>query len=166
MSGAPPGKRIGELLIERGLITRVQLEEALAQQRSSREFLGAILVRLGLVTEDALTQTLSARYGIPLEAVDPQRVDWALVGRFPDSLLTEGKGFPIRGDAHTVVVAVLNPLDAWTLSAFQRIAGSRTVRPVLVLARDLQAVLRAHKQRRLQAIAARLEGPRPNDQAH
>jgi len=164
MNANPSGKRIGELLIERGLLTQAQLEEALTHQQSSREFLGALLVRLGMVKEDALVQALSARYGIPFESLDPERIDWAVAGRFPESLLTEGKGFPVRGDAHTVVVAVLNPLDALTLSAFQQAAGSRTVKPVLVIERDLQAVLRTHKQRRLQAIAARLDNPQTHGQ--
>ena len=158
MGPAPSTKRIGELLVERGVITRTQLDEALIQQRSSKEFLGAILVRVGAITEQALLETLSQRYGIPHEPLDLARVDWNLAGRFPDAVLTEGKGFPIRADDATVMVAIVNPLDAWTLSAFQRSAGARIVKPVLVLERELQAVLREHKQQRLRAIAARLNG--------
>src|SRR5262245_7903572 len=67
--GAPTRKgrtaALGDLLINDGLVTREQLQAALAQQKKTREKLGVILVRLNLITEDQLVGFLSRQYGIP-----------------------------------------------------------------------------------------------------
>ena len=81
-SGQAP-RRIGELLMERRLITQRQLDEALSQQRASKEFIGEILVRLGFVKPEALLAVLSERYNIPHEPLTVDRVDWELVKQFP-----------------------------------------------------------------------------------
>lgn len=51
--------RVGEVLLQRGLITSTQLQQALAEQRQSHEKLGAILIRQEVVTEAQLRQALN-----------------------------------------------------------------------------------------------------------
>jgi len=58
-------KQLGELLVERGLITVEQLEEALNKQRQKGGLIGEILVDMGLVKEEDIAQTLTAQYGFP-----------------------------------------------------------------------------------------------------
>lgn len=154
----PPAKRIGELLRERGLITQRQLDEALAQQKTSGEFLGQILVKRGLITADQLVPVFADQFGIGYEHIDPSEVDWALIKAFPASLLAKGTAMPIRADDFTVTVAIANPLDAWSLSELEQAAGFKKVRPVLVLERELRAVVGVHRVRLLEASAARLNG--------
>ena len=149
-------KRIGELLIERGLINARQLEQALERQRSSGQFLGAILVDMGAVTERALVETVARQFGLPYESLDQARVDWAVARQFPAAVLSTGRGFPIRADNDGITLAIANPLDVWTLSEFERAAGHRVVRPVLVLERELQAVVQVHRRQVLQAMEAKL----------
>ena len=155
---AGPAKRIGELLVERGLVTRLQLDEALAQQRTTREFLGQILVKRGLITADQLVPVFADQFGMTYEHIDPAEVDWPLTRQFPSSLLSKGTCMPVRADDFTVTVAIANPLDAWSLSDIERAAGIRKVRPVLVLERELRAVVAAYRQHLLEASAARLSG--------
>ena len=150
-------KRLGEILVERGLINLVQLDCALAQQRATREFLGTILVKQGLITGEALQRALSEQFGIPCESLSPERIDWALISPFPASLLGAGKCFPIRATAHCVTVAIINPLDVDTLSQFEKVAaGLRKVEPVLVSERDLQAVVFEYRRGCLREIEKRL----------
>ena len=52
-------KKIGEILIEMGLITDAQFEEALAIGKKSGKRIGRILIDSGLVTEEAIAQALS-----------------------------------------------------------------------------------------------------------
>ena len=158
-------KKLGELLIQRRLITPAQLERALAQQRSTREFLGAILIRLGLIRPDALLETLSEQFGIPHEPLTIERVDWTLVKQFPTSAFSEGRCLPIRADAQTVTVAIADPLEAWGLSAMEAAAASRTVKPVLVLEEELRGVWHAYRERVLHDVAANLKRD-DRDQIH
>ena len=151
-------KRIGELLVERGLITPRQLERALERQRSTGQFLGAILVGMGVIREEALLEAMSRQFGIPCEPLDPSRIDWEVAKQFPASVVGGGKGFPIRTDGQSVTVAISNPLDVWTLSDLERLAGRRPVRPVLVLERELRAVVQEYQRRAFRALEARLNG--------
>ena len=149
-------KRIGELLVELGLVTPRQLDQALERQRSTGQFLGVILLQMGAITEQGLLSAISRQFGIPHEPLDDARVDWAVAKQFPISVLSSGNGFPIRADANTVTVAISNPLDVWTLSALERSAGRRTVRPVLVLERELRAVIHTYQRQALLALEAKL----------
>ena len=153
----PTKQRLGELLVQRGLITPAQLEEVLTQQRSTKEFLGAILVRRDLIKPETLLATLSEQFGIPRESLTPDGVDWTVVKQFPVSALSEGRCFPIRADAESVTVAIANPLDAWALSDIEKASGFRKVRAVLVLQDELQRVLRVHYQRAFHAIEDRIK---------
>jgi type IV pilus assembly protein PilB len=153
-------KRIGELLVERGLITPHHLEQALKRQRVTGDFLGATLVGMGVLTEQALLETMSTQFGFPHEALETTRINWEVAKEFPRAVVSEGKAFPIRADKQTVTVAISNPLDAWTLSAMERAAGKRMVLPVLVLERELQKVVKEFQRRTIEALEARLkEGP-------
>jgi predicted transcriptional regulator len=51
-------KRVGELLLEKGWITKKQLREALARQRDSNQLLGKILVEMGAITRSQLIEAL------------------------------------------------------------------------------------------------------------
>ena len=147
-----PAKRIGELMVERGLVTREQLDHALAEQRLTKEFLGTILVREGYVTPNGLLSALSERFGIPHESLRLERVDWGVAKQFPSSALADGKCFPIRANDESVTVAIANPLDLGMLSGIERVAGFRRVQPVLVLEQELQTVLKAYQQQVLRGI--------------
>lgn len=149
-------KRIGELLVERGVLTAAQLELALADQRTTKEFLGVILVRRQLIKPDMLLAVLSEQSGIPSERLAPERVDWALVKQFPASALSEGKCLPIRADAGTVTVAIANPLDAWSLNVTEQFAKGRTIIPVLVLETELRRALEMHRQQTLRNMGQQL----------
>ena len=152
-----PTKRLGELLVQRHLIAPEQLKQVLLEQRSTGQFLGTILLRLGLITPEALLATLSEQFGIPCEPLPLDRVDWAIAKQFPASALSSGTCFPIRTDGASVTVAIANPLEVWGLNALEKALGFRKVRPVLVLEQELQRVVQAYRQHALQAIKTRLE---------
>ena len=73
-------KRLGELLLEIGLIDEVGLARALGEQRSKRGKLGEVIVSLGLATEQEIAQALSLQLGIPTidlknTPVEPQAIE-------------------------------------------------------------------------------------------
>jgi len=58
-------KFLGELMVEKGLITSGQLREALREQRRSEERLGRILVEMGYVSELEMFRAVSEQFGLP-----------------------------------------------------------------------------------------------------
>ena len=147
-----PTVRLGELLVQRKLIAPAQLDAALADQRLSKEFLGAILVRRGLIKPDDLLRVLSEQFDLPCERLQVEQTDWRVAKQFPASAFADGTCFPIRADGQSVTVAIANPLNAWALSTMEKAAGFRKVVPVLVTEQDLRDVLEAYRRQSLRSI--------------
>jgi len=59
-------RRLGELLVEHGILNEAQLLEALSAQRRERKLLGEIIVELGYVTKEKLDSALAQQYGSKL----------------------------------------------------------------------------------------------------
>lgn len=149
-------KRIGELLVQKGLLTQEQLAQVLRLQATSRELVGEILVRTGLIQPAMLQEALAEQFGMSRERLSPEQVDWALVDQFPASAL-EGSGFPIRWDRNSVTVAIFNPLDVWSLSLIEQAAKFRTLKTVLVTEEELRRVQQAYRERSLRKLTTWLE---------
>ena len=156
MTKQPTRQALGELLVERGLLTEEDLAEALVQQRAGGEFLGKVLVRRGLVQPGILLEVFAEQFGLPHESLRLDRVDWRVAKQFPASVLAGNRCFPIRADAQTVTVAISNPLDVGAISAIEKVTGLRDVQPVLVLERELEAVCRAYQKQTLRSLGDRL----------
>lgn len=59
-------KKLGELLVENGILTESQLLQALETQKKKGKFLGEIIVRLGFTTQERLDEALARQYGSKL----------------------------------------------------------------------------------------------------
>jgi len=118
--GQKPRLQLGELLIEKGLITEAQLAEALVDRRLSGGLLGEALVRLGFVFEDELARTLADQAGIPYVNIDAHSVDLGAAGTIPRSLGESLPALPVRFTAEGgLVVAVADPTDETLLPRLQ-----------------------------------------------
>jgi hypothetical protein len=149
---------LGELLVRKKLLDPKHLELALAEQRATKEFLGAILVRRGWVREGDLASALAEQSGLPFVSLRDQYVDWETAMRFSSSLVVERKCLPFREDELGVVtVAITNPLDAEAMSRIEAEARDRKVKLVVVTPREMEAALREFKERVAAKIRKLLE---------
>lgn len=82
---------LGERLIEKGLITREQLNEALRVQSRTGELLGRVLVKLGMISEGDLNRILEIEELRPKEEIDLQ-----LLKIVPEQLIRKYKMFPMK----------------------------------------------------------------------
>ena len=89
-------KQLGEILIERGLITPQQLKEALEEQRRTNAFLGAILVKRGYIKEESLLKALSEQFRIPFVSLRGKYINWSIAGQFSTSLVLDLQCFPLK----------------------------------------------------------------------
>jgi hypothetical protein len=118
--GRKPRLQLGELLIEKGLITQAQLDEALTERRLQGGLLGEALVRLGFVFEDELARTLAEQAAVPFVNLEANSVDRYAAGTLPRSLGESLPALPVRftpeGD---LVIAVADPTDETLLPRFR-----------------------------------------------
>ncbi len=142
----PQPMLLGELLVSKGLITPTQLQAALESQRTTKEFLGALLVRRGWLKEVALLQTLAEQFEMPYITLAQETIDWQVAQRFSLALMMEHHCLPLRMTTKTVRVAIANPLDAWAISELEKAANPRRVELCLASASDILAAIQQFQQ--------------------
>lgn len=130
-------KKLGEILIEKKLITEEQLEECLSEQKLTKEYLGAILLKKRLLKESGLMEALSEQFQIPFISLKTVYIDWKICLDFASIITVEQRAFPIRQEADTVTVAISNPLDVMAVSSIEEKAKPRKVKLVLVAQNEL-----------------------------
>jgi hypothetical protein len=118
-------KRLGELLMEEGVVREDQLLSALAEQKRTGELLGQTLVRMGLATEDDIAGTIVVQLGLPFLPVSKYHIDDAMTQIFPPRLLIQYEFVPVDRMGNVLVVAAGGLLTPDILSELEQMAGVR-----------------------------------------
>ena len=108
-------KPLGSLLVERGLISEKDLEEALGRQRSTGELLGQTFVNMGMITEKEVLAVLQAQSGMPVVDLEHHEPGKRLLDKVPSAIARIYKIVPLSFEDKTIVVAMADPLDIRTL---------------------------------------------------
>lgn len=116
-------KRLGERLLESGLIAEQQLAEALRAQQVTGEQLGTALMRLGYVREDDLLRVLCEDAAIPFLALDDMRPDPATLQAVPEALARAHTALALKQDDGRLTIALANPFDIAAVTALERATG-------------------------------------------
>jgi bacteriophage N4 adsorption protein B len=119
-------KRLGDLLVERQLISTDQLDSALGWQEKTKRPLGNLLVRMGVIGEAELTEVLSAQLQLPLERLDFRRTSSDLLKTVPRDLAIRYSIFPVRIlDDQRLLLAVANRLKPQQLMELEAALGRK-----------------------------------------
>jgi hypothetical protein len=139
-------KRLGEILIEKKLITEAQLHDVLLEQKIGDGFLGRLLVDKGLITNQDLMVALSEQFAIPIMDIKNYNIDMELARKFSTSLILNHKCFPLKEGEYRVTVAIINPLDAAAISKIEEEVYPRKVNFVLVLEEDMDKIVQNYRR--------------------
>src|SRR5450830_1701321 len=104
-------ERLGDLLVKEGLITREQLEKALAEQKTSGSRVGYNLVKMGFIPEIELTKVLARQYKMPAVDLSKFEVDPSIVKLVPADLAVKHLVLPLKRDGRTLTVAMADPTN-------------------------------------------------------
>ena len=118
-----PTGRLGDKLIQAGLITKAQLDKALEEQKRSGGLIGSNLIKLGYLNEETLLQFLSKQYGFP--AIDMSKVEVApeLLRLIPPEVVQKHKVLPVSRAASTLVVATADPTNYLVIDDIKFLTG-------------------------------------------
>jgi hypothetical protein len=142
-------KRLGEILVEKKIITEEQLRQCLDEQRTTKEFLGNIFIKRKLLREEDLMRALSEQFCLPCMDLKISYVDWKLCLRFSVFAKEGQNAFPISDEEDAVVVAVSDPLDANSINSIEERVRPKKLKLVLVTQSALKELLvECHKRSR------------------
>jgi len=131
-----PRARIGERLIQAGLINKQQLEKGLQVHAATGEQLGKTLVKLGYLDDDSLVRTLCADAGIQYVTLQDVTLDPAAVASLPGNIATKYSALPFRNDNGRLLVAMADPFEIEAVAAVERAAR----RPIRVVAASRDSI--------------------------
>jgi type IV pilus assembly protein PilB len=118
---------LGAALLKTGAITQAQLDQALANQRTSGALLGQILLSLNFITEETLARALAREAGVPFVMVNGMKTDPAAVALVPEPLARKHMLAPLAIKGTSLEVLQANPFDVLALDELRRVVG----RPII-----------------------------------
>ncbi len=144
-NAAPRPVRIGDLLLDRGLITQEQIEHALTYQRDRghKKLLGEVLVELKYVTEEQVMEELATAYGVPFARISPKLADPKIIEVLPREFLEKHSVLPLFNVHSKLTVAMHEPTNVFLIEEIARLTNC-SVQIVAATVKDIQATLQAH----------------------
>ncbi len=138
--------RIGDLLVELGLLRQSELEAALAIQLENRhQKLGDILVEYGFIDEHRLMEILASKLGYPFVEPVFAQIDRELLAQVPMKMYSQNLFVPVVREADRVVIAFADPLDLEDYEAADRVFGRRIV-PAIGTRQAIREVIELYRR--------------------
>ena len=158
--------RIGDILLEAGLVTDEQLQQAIDLQHERGGRLGQILLEENMVAPIELLRSLASQFGVEYVDLDDESIDPQAVAMISPTLARRHRALPIRWEDETLVVAMTNPADLFALDDIR--ATTRTpVKAVMVEGSQLHEAISRWSQDILPTGGTqRPGGPPVSDTAH
>ena len=134
-------KRIGEQLMDNGLISADQLQQVLKRQAQVGGLLGSILIEMGFVALDDLLDLLSRKFGVPGVNLYQRNIKEEVIQLLSPQKMAAMQVLPLALDGQTLVLAMVNPQDFSTISELEFSLGKK-IRPVVMPAFMVQCAIR------------------------
>ncbi|MEE8366266.1 MAG: GspE/PulE family protein [Gammaproteobacteria bacterium] len=107
--------RLGDLLVEKNLITEDQLQLALTEQKKLGRKLGRMLIELGMIDEDSLLNLLSAQLGIPLIDLHNYNYSDEVAKLLPETVARRYRAIVLDDRGSDYLVGMADPTDIYAL---------------------------------------------------
>jgi len=116
-------KRLGEILVESGVISPLEMEEAFQRQRITGEMLGRVLVKMGLCEEQDIVEALGVQSGMERVDVLKLQIPDEVLHKVPADVAQFYNVVPVRFRDNVLTVAMADPLNISQLDDLKRILG-------------------------------------------
>jgi type IV pilus assembly protein PilB len=115
--------RIGELLVQKNLLSEEQLKRAKEEARTSGTRIGYQITKLGFVGEEKVAEAVSNQYGVPTIELDEFEVDPEVIGLIPEEVATKHTILPVNRAGSTLIVAMSDPSNIFAIDDIKFLTG-------------------------------------------
>src|SRR5439155_18015045 len=116
-------QRLGDLLVKEKVITQEQLTQATKLQKESNCRLGAALVKLGVMTDEDVTNFLSRQYGVPAINLSYFEIDPAVVKLIPVETAKRYQILPLSRVGASLTIAMADPTNVFAMDDIKFMTG-------------------------------------------
>lgn len=134
-------KRLGELLVDEGLITEQQIQEVLGEQKKTKGLFGEILVSKAYVTESDIARTIARQFSIPFISAQGYDIPYEVVELFSFDMLEKYQFVPIDRFGDVLIVVIAGVMDGRILEEIEKASGC-TVQVYAGTASDVKETLK------------------------
>lgn len=128
-------KRLGDILVEHGLLTQDDLNEAL-QTKTADQRIGDALLQRGLITEQQLIETLEVQLGIPHVSLFRYPFDKNLFNMVPKEMAKRNQLVPLKVEGDKLFLAMTNPMDYIVIDDLRLMTGFQ-IQPAIASKEDV-----------------------------
>ncbi|MGN6330494.1 MAG: GspE/PulE family protein [Motilibacteraceae bacterium] len=131
---AAPRRRLGEVLVDAGLLTPAQLAEALREQQAvagPRRRLGAVIVSLGLAREVDVAAALATQLGLRLARLDARPPRPEVVRLLPRPVAERSRAVVVHQEPRRLVVASADPTNVVALDDVRVATGCQDLEVIV-----------------------------------
>jgi type IV pilus assembly protein PilB len=116
-------QRLGDLLVKEKVITPDQLDQALKVQKESGTRLGSILVKLGFLSDEDVTNFLSRQYGVPAINLTFFEIDGTVVKLIPYETAKRYQILPLSRVGSSLTIAMVDPTNVFAMDDIKFMTG-------------------------------------------
>jgi type IV pilus assembly protein PilB len=136
-------KKLGDMLIEAGLIDDFQLQTALSHQRNWGGKLGSILIELQFIREEDLARVMAEKLHIPYVNLFDPEIPENIIRMIKADIAKKYHVVPVKKEAGALVLAMFDPLDAQAADEIRFITGL-TIKPALSIGSEISDAIRKY----------------------
>jgi type IV pilus assembly protein PilB len=118
-------QRLGDLLVKEKVLTPEQLEQAVKVQKDGggKERLGSVLVKLGMLSDEDVTNFLSRQYGVPAINLQFFEIDPAVVKLIPQETARRYQILPLSRVGSALTIAMVDPTNVFAMDDIKFMTG-------------------------------------------
>jgi len=135
--------KLGDLLVKAKLVTPEQVDAALKSQRDEGGKFGEALIRLGAVSENDVTETLSQQFGVPSIDLAHFEIDPTVIKIVPGEVARKYGVLPVNKTGATLTIAMSDPTNVFAMDDIKFMTGYN-VEPVVASEASLRRAIDKH----------------------
>jgi len=114
-------KPLGQILVERGVVSSDQLQKALEAQKHGGGLIGEVIVELGFAKEEDIAYCLSLQFGYPYLSLENYEISQDIIKIIPKNVCVHYCLVPIDKIGNTFTIAMANPLNVQAIEDLEDI---------------------------------------------
>jgi type IV pilus assembly protein PilB len=133
-------KQLGDILLEGGLVSQVQLDAAFEEHQSAGRSLGRVLVEQGVLTESQLVAALATQIGLRYIDLTDYPVDGSAIARVSGAVCRRHTAIPVGFEEGRIVVVMADPANIFAVDDIRALSGY-DVTPAVSTRQDVIAAI-------------------------
>ena len=135
--------KLGEVLVNQGLISEDMLAQAVEEQKTDGERLGAVLIRMGFISEEELLQALSKHFGVRSVDLRAKQPNESVLKLLPGDIAAKYMVVPVSRFGRKLTLAMLDPHDMSAIEDIKFATGFE-IEPVVANIEDIAKIIENH----------------------